>query len=164
MPPDPLNLPHLLTLSPTNLCVGGEKQPSTHCLHKVCRPFPYKRCPSLTMHLCIPAKQCGTRGKARYTVCACAKYSVLLGQAWASPTLAWLHLRKLCVCTCMYIWLRPYTVNFKWAHLNISWRPNILGYHACINLSHLRSLGFTPTLHSGCSPSPMRQRTGHIAC
>ena len=33
-----------------------------------------------------------------------------LGQAWASPTLAWLDLRKLCVCVCvcMYVCLRPY--------------------------------------------------------
>ena len=43
-----------------------------------------------------------------------------LGWVWASPTLAWLHLRNLCVC------LRPYTINFKRAHLNISW-PNFLG-------------------------------------
>ena len=35
-------------------------------------------------------------------------------------SMAWLHLWKLCVC------LRPYTVNFKWANLNISWRPNVL--------------------------------------
>ena len=36
--------------------------------------------------------------------------------------------------------------------------------HACVNLSRLRSSGFTPTLHSGSSPSPTRQRAGHIAC
>ena len=40
----------------------------------------------------------------------------ILGQAWASPTLAWLHLWKLCAC--MHVWFRPYTVNFKWVHLN----------------------------------------------
>ena len=26
---------------------------------------------------------------------------------------------------CMYVCLRLYTVNFKWAHLNISWRLNV---------------------------------------
>ena len=32
--------------------------------------------------------------------------------------------------------------------------------HACVNLSRLRSLGFTPMLHSGSSPSPTQQRAG----
>ena len=36
--------------------------------------------------------------------------------------------------------------------------------HACVNLSRLRSSGFTPTLRSGSSPSPTQQRAGHIAC
>ena len=38
-------------------------------------------------------------------------------RAWVSPTLA---------CgSCVYVCLRPYTVNCKWAYLNISWRPNM---------------------------------------
>ena len=43
----------------------------------------------------------------------------LLGRAWASPTLAWLHCAHACVCllACLD---RPLTVNFKWAHSNIS--------------------------------------------
>ena len=36
--------------------------------------------------------------------------------------------------------------------------------HVCVNWSRLRSSGFTPTLHSGSSPSPTRRRAGHIAC
>ena len=35
---------------------------------------------------------------------------------------------------------------------------------ACVNLSRLRSSAFMLTLHSGSSPSPMRQWAGHIAC
>ena len=50
----------------------------------------------------------------------------LLGQAWASPTLAWLHCARMCI---SMDW--PLTINFKWAHSNISqrsiswsmWRP-----------------------------------------
>ena len=47
-----------------------------------------------------------------------------LGRAWASSTLAWLHCGSACVCllACLLASLRPYTVNFKWAHLNISRR------------------------------------------
>ena len=40
---------------------------------------------------------------------------VSLGRAWASPTLAWLHLRK-----CVFACLQPYTVNFKWVCLNFN--------------------------------------------
>ena len=36
--------------------------------------------------------------------------------------------------------------------------------HACVNLSCLRSSGFTLTLRSGSSPSSMQQWAGHIAC
>ena len=35
------------------------------------------------------------------------------------------------------------------------------GCHACVNSSRLRSSGLTPTLRSGSSPSPTRQRAGH---
>ena len=50
----------------------------------------------------------------------------LLGRAWASPTLVWLHLRK-----CVYACLRPYTVKFKWACLHFNIRK--------IKLMHLKS-------------------------
>ena len=44
-----------------------------------------------------------------------------LGRAWASPTLAWLHCTRVCVCLFVCLGLdRPLTVNFKWAHSNIS--------------------------------------------
>ena len=33
----------------------------------------------------------------------------------------------LCMCMCMFACLQSYTVNFKWAYLNISWRQNVLG-------------------------------------
>ena len=57
-----------------------------------------------------------------------------LGRAWASPTLVWLHCARACVCllACLLACLdQPLTVNFKWAHSNISrrsiswsmWRP-----------------------------------------
>ena len=31
------------------------------------------------------------------------------------------------MCVCMFACLWPYTVNFKWAYLNISWRQDVLG-------------------------------------
>ena len=43
---------------------------------------------------------------------------ISLGRAWASPTLAWQHWQKLCVC--VYVCGHNYTVNFIWAYLNIS--------------------------------------------
>ena len=44
--------------------------------------------------------------------------SFWLGRAWASPTLVWLHCTRACVC--MFVCLRPYTKNFKWACLNFN--------------------------------------------
>ena len=42
---------------------------------------------------------------------------ILLGRAWASPTLAWLHYARMCVSACLLAYLdRPLTVNYKWAH------------------------------------------------
>ena len=49
-----------------------------------------------------------------------------LGWAWASLTLAWLHLQK-CVYACL---LGPYTVNFKWACLNFNFTKIELMYSA----------------------------------
>ena len=49
-----------------------------------------------------------------------------LGRAWASPTLAWQHCRSVCVSMLACLdW--PLTINFKWAHSNIS-RPRRLSY------------------------------------
>ena len=47
----------------------------------------------------------------------------LLGQAWASPTLAWLHCARVCVYICLSIYVcldQLLTVNLKSAHSNIS--------------------------------------------
>ena len=49
-----------------------------------------------------------------------------------------------------------------WSSLPLS--VMVRSCHACVYLSRLRSLGFTPMLRSGSSPSLMRQRAGHIAC
>ena len=43
---------------------------------------------------------------------------LLLGRAWASLTLAWLHCACVCIYLCLYACLdRPLTGNFKSAHL-----------------------------------------------
>ena len=54
-------------------------------------------------------------------LCVGVWHASFLGWAWVSPTLAWLHLRKLCS-ACLW----PYAINFKWPHLNISWWLNDL--------------------------------------
>ena len=72
------------------------------------------------------------------------------------------------------------SVNYAWTYLkrtqllsawfsvlsvsSLSLSVIVRSCHACVNLSHLRSLGFTPTLRSGSSLSPTWQRAGHIAC
>ena len=38
----------------------------------------------------------------------------LLGRAWASPTLVWLHCARVCIYACLFVCLyQPLTVNFK---------------------------------------------------
>ena len=59
----------------------------------------------------------------QYHCTRCYVGNGLLGRAWASPTLAWLHCARMC--TSDYLSMdRPHTVNFKWAYLNISWNPS----------------------------------------
>ena len=56
------------------------------------------------------------------------KWPHLLGRAWASPTLAWLHCARMCVCLFVGLFVcldRPLTVNFNWAHSNISRSWNV---------------------------------------
>ena len=68
------------------------------------------KCPQTFDHVPTPTR-CPTH---RRKLLSC-----LLRRAWASPTLAWLHCAHACVCllACLD---RPLTVNFKWAHSNIS--------------------------------------------
>ena len=50
-----------------------------------------------------------------------------------------------------------------WFALSVSSLPlsvMVHSCHSCVNLSRLRSSGFTPTLRSGSSPAPTRQRAG----
>ena len=72
------------------------------------------------------------------------KKSVLLGRAWASPTLVWLHSACACVCmyVCMYVCLQPYTKNFKWAHLNFNITKINLGVCSVVYLE----MRYTPCL------------------
>ena len=59
------------------------------------------------------------------------------------------------------------STTVPWFVLSVSSLPlsvMVRSCHACVNLSRLRSSGFTPMLYSGSSPSPMRQQAGHIAC
>ena len=67
---------------------------------------------------------------------------------------------------------RAYGCHYAWTYLkrtqllSVSSLPlsvMVCSCHACVNLSRLRSSGFTSTLHSRCSPSPTRQQAGHIA-
>ena len=55
-------------------------------------------------------------------ITSCPIWNLLLGRAWASPTLAWLHCAHACVClsVCLSVCLQPYTENFKWALLNFN--------------------------------------------
>ena len=47
---------------------------------------------------------------------ACILHFALLGQAWASPTLAGLHCGSVCVC----LFACGHTINFKWARLSFN--------------------------------------------
>ena len=54
----------------------------------------------------------------------------LLGWAWASPTLAWLHYTHVWVCVCLLAWTDHYTAN-KHIHENCPWHN---GSGSCVRM------------------------------
>ena len=52
-------------------------------------------------------------------VCRCTHLDFFWGVSLSEPHTS---VTALVEVVCMSVCLRPYTVNFKWAHLNISWR------------------------------------------
>ena len=52
---------------------------------------------------------------------------ILIGANLSEPhTSVTAFAEVVCISVCLSVCPRPYTVNFKWANLNISWRPNVL--------------------------------------
>ena len=51
---------------------------------------------------------------------ACKLFFLIIGASLSEPHTSMTALVEV---VCMYVCLRPYTINFKWAHLNILWRP-----------------------------------------
>ena len=57
-------------------------------------------------------------------------HSAREGPNWGEPEWA-PHYRDCIGGSCVYVCLRPYTVNFKWAYLNISWRLGSFVHAIC---------------------------------
>ena len=83
-------------------------------------PPPAKGLPPFD-HSLLPTRPPAAR--IRWTQCQLS--SPRMYYIWGEPERAHTSVTAFVEVVCMSVGLRPYTINFKWAHVNISWRLNV---------------------------------------